>query len=445
MGLLESSPAPMCPMDQHCLQWAREYMNYCLCGVKDRVSLALGLISVISWGVAEVPQIVTNYKKKSTEGLSVAFLMTWIVGDFLNLFGCMFEPATLPTQYYMAMLFTVTTLILTAQTIYYGHIYHRLKSNGRCQKDLNSIQTEAVGKTGECNNGVCNKKLSNADRQGHGTNNFSSGVVRSSSIPLPVLSDNSPPKSESYYMSIEPLIVFVDDFLPAVNFGFGTDKLKMSARYLSRSYTPTAGVFLAQRTPNSVCRNSIEEPLLGEHLSSKQSAPPSSTKTMLCAVSAMTFFLGSFNLHQTDSRRLSSLVLKNPNQGVVMQVGRKLLQVEKATRGTGIGGIGSVLGWGMAIIYVGGRLPQICLNFRRGNVEGLNPLLFVFALVGNATYVASILVSSLEWLKIRPNLPWLVDAGGCVLLDAFIIVQFIYYNYRTVQDRDAKHEHSTNV
>jgi len=82
--------------------------------------------------------------------------------------------------------------------------------------------------------------------------------------------------------------------------------------------------------------------------------------------------------------------------------------------------IGSFLGWAMAIIYMGGRLPQIFLNMQRGHVEGLNPLMFTFALLGNSTYVGSILVNSLEWSKLRPNLPWLVDAGVCVLLDSFV-------------------------
>lgn len=36
------------------------------------------------------------------------------------------------------------------------------------------------------------------------------------------------------------------------------------------------------------------------------------------------------------------------------------------------------------------------------------------------TSFCSILVNSVEWSKIRPNMPWLVDAGGCVLLDAFV-------------------------
>ncbi|RVX05011.1 hypothetical protein CK203_019323 [Vitis vinifera] len=49
--------------------------------------------------------------------------------DLFNVLGCFLEPATLPTQFYMAVLYTITTLILAAQSIYYGHIYHRLKSS----------------------------------------------------------------------------------------------------------------------------------------------------------------------------------------------------------------------------------------------------------------------------------------------------------------------------
>ncbi|KAF9618397.1 hypothetical protein IFM89_001120, partial [Coptis chinensis] len=77
-----------------CSQWAQTYIKYCLCTRRDGISLALGLLSVLSWGVAEVPQILTNYRQKSAEGLSITFLITWILGDLFNLFGCMLEPAT---------------------------------------------------------------------------------------------------------------------------------------------------------------------------------------------------------------------------------------------------------------------------------------------------------------------------------------------------------------
>jgi uncharacterized protein with PQ loop repeat len=80
MGFFGRTPPASCPATRHCAEWARIYLKYCLCSQKEGAALALGLISVISWGLAEVPQIITNYRQKSTEGLSVAFLMTWIVG-----------------------------------------------------------------------------------------------------------------------------------------------------------------------------------------------------------------------------------------------------------------------------------------------------------------------------------------------------------------------------
>uniref|UniRef100_A0A7N0TQX3 PQ-loop repeat family protein / transmembrane family protein n=1 Tax=Kalanchoe fedtschenkoi TaxID=63787 RepID=A0A7N0TQX3_KALFE len=85
---------------------------------------------------------------------------------------------------------------------------------------------------------------------------------------------------------------------------------------------------------------------------------------------------------------------------------------------------GQLSGWLMASIYIMGRIPQIWLNIEKGSVEGLNPLLFSFTLVANATYLASILVRSTKWEKIKPELPWLLDASMCGTLD--IIVSFFY-------------------
>ncbi|KAJ6864151.1 hypothetical protein NC651_034862 [Populus alba x Populus x berolinensis] len=396
---------PTCP--QYCSQWARIYLKYCLCSMKDGVSLTLGVISVLSWGVAEIPQIITNYKKKSTEGLSLAFLLTWIIGDLFNVFGCMWEPATLPTQYYMAVLYTITTSVLTAQTIYYGHIYHRLKRNRQCIKAPVSSQTEEAGRIRQGNSDA-GAQVNNAGNQRNETASPDGTNGSSSPIPFPTLFQKSSPGRELYYMS---------------------------ARSLSSSHTPAVGSFLAQRmaSPSFSMRNSIEEPLLGGDATT-QSAPDLNTKTMLCVVSVVTL-LGTLNLHQSANNRLAR-AFENKHQGFVIQVGRKILQAssrmshENYSDGSGIG---TFLGWSMAAIYMGGRLPQIFLNIKRGNVEGLNPLMFVFALIGNITYVASILVDSVAWSKIRANLPWLVDAGGCVLLDTCILLQFAYFRHRRRQ------------
>lgn len=52
--------------------------------------------------------------------------------------------------------------------------------------------------------------------------------------------------------------------------------------------------------------------------------------------------------------------------------------------------------------------------------------MFIFALVANATYVGSILVRTIEWDSIKANLPWLLDAIVCVLLDLFVSFKTIY-------------------
>ncbi|XP_022152069.1 uncharacterized protein LOC111019873 isoform X2 [Momordica charantia] len=405
MGLFQTSN-PICPRNQHCSEWAEKNMKYCLCSAKDGVSLTLGIISVVSWGVAEIPQIVTNYREKSSEGLSVAFLLTWILGDFFNVFGCILEPATLPTQYYMALLYTITTGILAAQTIYYGHIYPQLKYRRRqCKTDARDRAQQSYGSV--------NVKH-NDDDKGNKLNASVRESVSTSPIPLPMLPRNNSMGRELYYMS---------------------------ARSLSRSHTPAAGSFLTQRmTPNSSFgQNPMQEPLLDGNQPSPPSTPPN-VKSMLCLVSVLTF-LGTLNLHQSAENRFHS-ISDHPNKGFVIPVGRKLLQVAgellQNNGNEGSSGIGTYLGWAMAVIYMGGRLPQIFLNIRRGHVEGLSPLMFIFALIGNSTYVASILVSSTSWSKIRPNLPWLVDACGCVFLDTFILIQFIYFNSRIHRDEDDK-------
>ncbi|ERM99043.1 hypothetical protein AMTR_s00101p00070940 [Amborella trichopoda] len=197
----------------------------------------------------------------------------------------------------------------------------------------------------------------------------------------------------------------------------------MFARSLASIATPTAGSYLAHSRASPITllqQHSVEEPLLGAFVST-QSAPPLNTKNMLYSFSAIILFLGSFNLHRSANSQCNEAIHET-SQGVVIQLGRKLLQNlgESSSLGEGHSLVGNFMGWAMAAIYMGGRLRQICLN-------ELNPLMFIFALIGNSTYVGSILVCSIEWSKIHPNLPWLVDAGACVLLDSF--VSFCFQNF----------------
>ncbi|KAK3038163.1 hypothetical protein RJ639_029617, partial [Escallonia herrerae] len=77
-----------------CVRWVEKYLKDCLCNLNDEISFAFGVTSLICWGVAEIPQIITNFRNKSGHGVSLAFISTWILGDIFNLVGCILEPAT---------------------------------------------------------------------------------------------------------------------------------------------------------------------------------------------------------------------------------------------------------------------------------------------------------------------------------------------------------------
>jgi uncharacterized membrane protein len=66
----------LCLGNQHCLELVQMVMR---CEAMT-ASITLGVISVIVWMIAEIPQLITNYREKSAHGLSVAFMLTWIIG-----------------------------------------------------------------------------------------------------------------------------------------------------------------------------------------------------------------------------------------------------------------------------------------------------------------------------------------------------------------------------
>lgn len=106
--------------------------------------------------------------------------------------------------------------------------------------------------------------------------------------------------------------------------------------------------------------------------------------------------------------------------------------------------LGQVFGWLCAVLYLGSRLPQLLLNWRRKSTEGVSVLFFLFACLGNLTYVLSILAfdpkcegdegcrpgeaGRIFWRYILVNLSWLAGSAGTLLLDLGIFVQFFLYS-----------------
>ncbi|OAD67713.1 hypothetical protein PHYBLDRAFT_118208, partial [Phycomyces blakesleeanus NRRL 1555(-)] len=91
----------------------------CVYGTQGATSLLLGYMSMAFWFNAQLPQLITNYRKSSAEGLSLPFLFIWLLGDTANLIGCILTHQ-LPFQQYLGMYFVSVDVCLLVQWIYYN-------------------------------------------------------------------------------------------------------------------------------------------------------------------------------------------------------------------------------------------------------------------------------------------------------------------------------------
>lgn len=101
---------------------------------------------------------------------------------------------------------------------------------------------------------------------------------------------------------------------------------------------------------------------------------------------------------------------------------------------------GQIFGWGCAVLYLGSRFPQILLNFQRKSVEGISFLFFLFACLGNLTYIISILALDISPKYLLINGSWLAGSVGTLFLDLVIFGQFWVYNRRKPGDEDEDFE-----
>ncbi|KAL8733811.1 MAG: hypothetical protein Q9181_003430 [Wetmoreana brouardii] len=82
------------------------------------VSTALGILSIVSWLFAQLPQIFKNYTLKSASGLSLYFLAEWLLGDLTNLLGALLtRQAT--WQVVVAAYYVTVDVCLVSQCFWY--------------------------------------------------------------------------------------------------------------------------------------------------------------------------------------------------------------------------------------------------------------------------------------------------------------------------------------
>ncbi|KAI9610583.1 hypothetical protein H4Q26_006726 [Puccinia striiformis f. sp. tritici PST-130] len=113
-----------------------------------------GNLSQLFWLFAQLPQIWTNHKNKSVEGLSLPFLLNWLSGDITNLIGCLLTNQ-LVFQRNLAIYFNLIDLILIAQFAIYSSRPFSSSSSGHQYSPISD--THANDQINSSSNGCRNR------------------------------------------------------------------------------------------------------------------------------------------------------------------------------------------------------------------------------------------------------------------------------------------------
>lgn len=310
------------------------------------VSGITGSISIACWIIVFAPQIFQNFQRKSAEGLSLLFVILWLLGDIFNVIGAVMQ-GVLPTMIILAIYYTLADVVLLWQCLDYGH---------GINKKVDPIHLSPANPLNDEYEPLLESVLSNEHLIHH--------------------------HHHHHHQEVDPesaTEIIVDDNTIATN----------------------------TTTTNELCSSS-------------------SSSTISVATSELTYNL-----------IMVSLVLIAGFGGWYFgESGDAPTTPPKSDDDWEFHPLAQTFGWLCAFLYLGSRIPQILLNFERKSCDGISFLFFLFACLGNITYVVSILAVCTGKNYLLVNSSWLVGSCGTLFEDFIIFCQFFLYNKGGDNDSD---------
>ena len=122
-----SLPEHCTPTSQYLFRFSSAFHS-CVPTSLAFLSTVLGIFSIISWLFAQIPQIYKNYQLKSASGLSIWFLVIWLLGDVSNLLGAILTSQA-GWQIVVAGYYVLMDVLMDTQYVWYTY----RKSPGQVQ------------------------------------------------------------------------------------------------------------------------------------------------------------------------------------------------------------------------------------------------------------------------------------------------------------------------
>lgn len=385
-----------------------------------QVSDVFGNLSQAFWLFAQLPQIWTNYRNKSVEGLSLPFLLNWLSGDVTNLIGCLLTNQLL-FQRNLAIYFNLIDLILIAQFALYSGASQ--PSNNHYAPISESYLQPALSSDNPVDRQRTNNKLGldfSVDSN-HPHSDQTSKVFPSRGLPQTprsTFNSNQPNHYDENLLSPLPnrpshtrcrltrafrSLFNAKPFILLAIFSFIAFQINTHHQFFSLNGKNTTDLLTHQST-NHELSISTNETYRANHKNSNTSS--TSAPGMMKAAS------------KADEKEL------------------EVVEGLKIKKDSWKQKLGRLSAWLCAFLYLTSRIPQIMKNYTRKSVEGLSILLFVLAFLGNLTYVLSILTSPQILLTnprhhklsyLNESVPYLIGSAGTLCFDFTIFIQSIIY------------------
>ncbi|KAK4192553.1 PQ loop repeat-domain-containing protein [Podospora australis] len=340
-------------------------------GIGEALSGIFGSVSLTAWICLLLPQLITNYKSKSADALSMKFLFIWLLGDISNLSGALWTSLA-PSTVALACYFCVADLILIAQCSYYNTLNARRRAREHRHARRRSRRHHSAD---SATTAVCDDLAPTHD-----------GAGDSSAIHDDTAAGERPTPTED-----TPLIV-PKHRRRSDSTGLPGSHRRHSTRRQSSNLDPLTRIITGEDdTPDS-------NPWLHNAVS----------VLAVWIVGAAGWFV-SYKMGAWDSPDSTPA-----DRGEISAEPQAV--------------IGMVLGYISALCYLCARIPQIIKNYQEKSCEGLALLFFLLSLTGNFTYGASVIAYKQERDYIVRALPWLLGSLGTIVEDGIIFVQFRIYS-----------------
>lgn len=137
-------------LPQHCeptsdfLRQVSATLGTCIPTPLAAISSLLGTLSILSWLCAQLPQIIKNYRLKSTSGLSIWFLAEWCLGDFSNLSGALLTRQA-AWQIIIGAYYCFVDFSLVIQWFWYEHLRHGRRMRGILRSTFRRYREDSNG------------------------------------------------------------------------------------------------------------------------------------------------------------------------------------------------------------------------------------------------------------------------------------------------------------